>query len=351
MVRRCVDLADLLAAAGGGRAVAALVSADLRRLDREVLARIRAQGVAVVGVADPARRRTPSGCGRSASSTRWRPTPSRRWSSWRSRRRWRGRRPGRGGVGGRPGGPIGRDPGGAAWPEPGAGRWRGTTLPAGSGGGGVGTGRVAGTHHGATTLAAERRGAAARHPAGRRRHLRRQHRPDPRRARRGAGPGRGLPLGDGGEPGPHDAGAALAGGGPAPAGAHRHQPRRPLARDRGHRAGAGLGRAPARSGRGPWSTPASGSSATRSSPYDTLAPRRTPPPWPPSRRRTSCSPWGRPTRWVCSGWSAASASSRSCSPTPGRRSWSPGCGRPRSGPTRAAGWSMRCAATRAWSGC
>ncbi len=53
VVRRCVDLVDLLAAAAGGRAVAALVSADLHRLDREVLARIRAQGVAVVGVADP----------------------------------------------------------------------------------------------------------------------------------------------------------------------------------------------------------------------------------------------------------------------------------------------------------
>ncbi len=53
VVRRCVDLADLLAAASGGRAVAALVSADLRRLDRDALARLRAQGLAVVGVADP----------------------------------------------------------------------------------------------------------------------------------------------------------------------------------------------------------------------------------------------------------------------------------------------------------
>ena len=51
VVRRCVDLADLLAAASGGRAVAALVSADLRRLDRDALARLRANGLAVVGVA------------------------------------------------------------------------------------------------------------------------------------------------------------------------------------------------------------------------------------------------------------------------------------------------------------
>ena len=34
VVRRCVDLADLLAAAAAGTGRAALVSADLRRLDR-----------------------------------------------------------------------------------------------------------------------------------------------------------------------------------------------------------------------------------------------------------------------------------------------------------------------------
>lgn len=53
VVRRCVDLPELLAVAGTGRAVAALVSADLRRLDRDALARLRAEGLAVVGVADP----------------------------------------------------------------------------------------------------------------------------------------------------------------------------------------------------------------------------------------------------------------------------------------------------------
>jgi MinD-like ATPase involved in chromosome partitioning or flagellar assembly len=55
VVRRCVDLTDLLAAAGAGRAVAVLVSADLRRLDRDALARLRAHGLAVVGVVDPGR--------------------------------------------------------------------------------------------------------------------------------------------------------------------------------------------------------------------------------------------------------------------------------------------------------
>lgn len=49
VVRRCVDLADLLAAAAAGRASVALVSADLRRLDRDAVARLRGAGVAVVG--------------------------------------------------------------------------------------------------------------------------------------------------------------------------------------------------------------------------------------------------------------------------------------------------------------
>ncbi|SDQ08771.1 hypothetical protein [Quadrisphaera sp. DSM 44207] len=50
VVRRCADLAELLAAAGAGHGRAALVSADLPRLDREALRRLGAAGVAVVGV-------------------------------------------------------------------------------------------------------------------------------------------------------------------------------------------------------------------------------------------------------------------------------------------------------------
>jgi MinD-like ATPase involved in chromosome partitioning or flagellar assembly len=53
VVRRCVDVADLLAAAAAGHARAALLSADLRRLDREALARLSAARVAVVGVVGP----------------------------------------------------------------------------------------------------------------------------------------------------------------------------------------------------------------------------------------------------------------------------------------------------------
>jgi Mrp family chromosome partitioning ATPase len=53
VVRRCADLAELLAAAAAGLARAAVVSADLPRLDGEALARLRACGVAVVVLVGP----------------------------------------------------------------------------------------------------------------------------------------------------------------------------------------------------------------------------------------------------------------------------------------------------------
>ena len=53
VVRRCVDLADLLATASTGSARAALLSADLRRLDRDALVRLAAAGVAAVGLVPP----------------------------------------------------------------------------------------------------------------------------------------------------------------------------------------------------------------------------------------------------------------------------------------------------------
>lgn len=53
VVRRCVDLADLLATASTGQARAALLSADLRRLDRAALSRLEAAGVVVVGLVPP----------------------------------------------------------------------------------------------------------------------------------------------------------------------------------------------------------------------------------------------------------------------------------------------------------
>ena len=53
VVRRCVDLPDLLAAAAAGTARAVLLSAELRRLDRDALSRLAAARVAVVGLVAP----------------------------------------------------------------------------------------------------------------------------------------------------------------------------------------------------------------------------------------------------------------------------------------------------------
>ncbi|MGY1652088.1 AAA family ATPase [Geodermatophilus sp. SYSU D01119] len=53
VVRRCVDASDLLATAATGTAQAALLSADLHRLDVDAVARLQAAGVAVVGLVDP----------------------------------------------------------------------------------------------------------------------------------------------------------------------------------------------------------------------------------------------------------------------------------------------------------
>jgi Flp pilus assembly CpaE family ATPase len=53
VVRRCVDLAELLSIAATGTARVALLSADLRRLDRVAVDRLAAAGVAVVGLVDP----------------------------------------------------------------------------------------------------------------------------------------------------------------------------------------------------------------------------------------------------------------------------------------------------------
>jgi Flp pilus assembly CpaE family ATPase len=53
VVRRCVDIVELLAVAAAGQAVAALVDAQLRRLDTDAVDRLSAAGVAVVGVTQP----------------------------------------------------------------------------------------------------------------------------------------------------------------------------------------------------------------------------------------------------------------------------------------------------------
>ncbi|WP_143175759.1 hypothetical protein [Cryptosporangium aurantiacum] len=53
VVRRCTGAADLLAVAATGVAVAAVVPADLVHLDRPLLTRLSASGVAIVGLVDP----------------------------------------------------------------------------------------------------------------------------------------------------------------------------------------------------------------------------------------------------------------------------------------------------------
>ncbi len=53
LVRRCADLADLLAAASAGLADVAVVSPDVRWLDRDALSHLAAHGVRVVGALAP----------------------------------------------------------------------------------------------------------------------------------------------------------------------------------------------------------------------------------------------------------------------------------------------------------
>ena len=53
LARRCADLADLLATGAAGRGDVALVSSDLRLLDRDALHHLAAHGVRVVGVTTP----------------------------------------------------------------------------------------------------------------------------------------------------------------------------------------------------------------------------------------------------------------------------------------------------------
>lgn len=53
VVRRCPDIADLLAVAQAGRAQVAVISPDLQGMRRSVLADLRSSGVAIVGVYDP----------------------------------------------------------------------------------------------------------------------------------------------------------------------------------------------------------------------------------------------------------------------------------------------------------
>ena len=227
VVRRCVDIGDVLALATTGQAAVAIVSADLRRLDTEAVTRLRASGVAVVGVhpaADQRARTRLERIGITVVGAR--------------RRRHRCRADGRPDRGDRPGdlarAGVGLSDPRTAIPPPG--------VPvdveesdgpdaAGSGGRRVGSDRRA------------RAGPRSRprwrssppqlgvpHPADRRRRLRRGGRIRVRPAGRIAGAGRRLP--DGGQrsarPGRADRAVLVARR--RPAAAHRHRPGRPVAR-------------------------------------------------------------------------------------------------------------------------
>ena len=54
MIRRCADLADLLASASAGLGDLAIVSSDLRDLDRDAVAHLVRAGLAVIGAASDA---------------------------------------------------------------------------------------------------------------------------------------------------------------------------------------------------------------------------------------------------------------------------------------------------------
>lgn len=103
VVRRCVDLAELLAAATAGHGRAALVATDTRRLDLDAVTTLHAAGVATVGLRAPD---DPDGDNRLralgfTAVVALMPTPP-RWappSSWPSASSPRGRHRGRGSGG------------------------------------------------------------------------------------------------------------------------------------------------------------------------------------------------------------------------------------------------------------
>jgi MinD-like ATPase involved in chromosome partitioning or flagellar assembly len=53
VVRRCVDLSELLSSAAAGLARAVVLSADLQRLDRDAVVQLLSAGVAVIGLVEP----------------------------------------------------------------------------------------------------------------------------------------------------------------------------------------------------------------------------------------------------------------------------------------------------------
>ena len=246
VVRRCADVADLLAAASAGLADLAIVSADLRALDRDALHHLARHGVRAAGAApgdEPGERRLRQlGLDvvvRSDAETHeleealagLDDTSGGDCGPRRRRRPGRPRRP----PPRRSGGPLrGGEPGAAQDQAADPDAWRPVEEcrviavwgPAGA------PGRTTV----ALGLAAEPRPPRFASPPRRRRHLRLLHRPVARPARRGAGDGRRRPRRRPRVTRPAVAGpGGLGGRALAGEGAHRHPTTGPVARSCGRR--------------------------------------------------------------------------------------------------------------------
>ena len=61
VVRRCVDIADVMAAAASGQARAVLLADDLPRLSSDAVSALHARGIAVLALVDPTENGAPFG--------------------------------------------------------------------------------------------------------------------------------------------------------------------------------------------------------------------------------------------------------------------------------------------------
>ena len=238
VLRRCVDIGDVLAIATTGQAAVAIVSADLRRLDTEAVTRLRASGVAVVGVHPAADQRARARLERIGITAL---VPDDAGTELvLTAARGRGDRPGRLARAG----PRSVRPAGGAAAARSGGRRRGAGRPARAAGRVVavwGPTGAPGRTTVATCLAVESAQLGTADPADRRRRLRRGGGLRVRAARRVARAGRGLPAGGQRPAGPGLADLAVLVARRRPAAAHRHRQGRSVAGGPavGHPRGAG----------------------------------------------------------------------------------------------------------------
>ena len=355
LVRRCADVAELLSAGAAGVARVAVVSPDLRGLDRDALRHLAGHGLRVAGLVDPDDEEGERRLRQLGVATILRPSdpapavssalvalaaattsgaPSGHPAS-RSRAPWDADGPG----------PAG-DSTSTGIRRPGPRRPTATHT----GHRGVGAHRCPGSHHGRGHPRRPAGLGGRAHPAGRPRHVGGQRGP-------GAGPGRRGARGRGGGPGlraghPRRARAGAArpprscpacGCSPAcpgPTGGPSCEPRRSTTCCAWRVASSSTSSSTSAS---PWRT-------TRSS--ATTRPRlvATPPPSRRSRRPTTSSPSARPTRSGCSGWSGRCRTSPCCRRR-GPPSWSPRCARRSPGADPSAPSPTSSGGSPAWMPC